>query len=139
MITLIDLKILESEASADIIDCSRAINSLKSKRAKDSKEHDLQAAELKRLESQKKKAMDKVALFKLIHAYLSSGVQMEGIKVQRNELMVKLASIKEREALEGVRREFTDKEHKRETAVFDAKYKTKKLRSQLKVLNFILR
>jgi hypothetical protein len=139
MLTLVDLKKLEFQAAGTILECSKDIASLIKVRAEDAIALKLQEKELKRLKNRHKAAKESIALYKFIHAYLSSGVQMDGIKQQRNELMVKLATIREREKDEGINRELTDKENKKVIAAFETKYKVKKLKTQLRTLNFILR
>lgn len=139
MITLVDLKKLEFEVAGNLLDCLNDIESLLKVRAYDAAALKLQEKELKRLKNRKKKLQDDMVIYKLVHAYISSGVQMEGIKSQRNALMVNLATIKEREKSEGINRELTDKENKKIITAFEAKYKVKKLRTQLKTLNFILK
>lgn len=139
MITLTELKFKQSETEQGITDTLILIKNLIDAKYKTQEEYKLKNKELKRLKVLVKKLKEQAALYKLIATYISSGVQMEGIKAQRNELMVKLASIKEREKIEGISRLFTDKEHKKVINAFESKYKVKKLRTQLKVLNFILK
>lgn len=139
MITLLELKILESEAAASVIDCSRDIKNLTSTRPKDANELSLRNKELKRLKSKRKRDNENIVLYKLIHNYLSSGVDALGIIQQRNTVMIKLSSIKEREKVEGINRELTDKENQKVIDAFETKYKVKKLKTQLRTLNFILK
>jgi hypothetical protein len=139
MITLVDLTQQIAQADQNIIDAHRSIAFIASVRPKNADEYKANNKEHKRLKAIVKKQTESRALFNLVKNYISSGVQMEGIKEQRNILLVKIASVKEREKIEGINRELTDKENKKVIAAFETKYKVKKLRQQLRVMNFILK
>jgi hypothetical protein len=98
MITLHELKKLELDANELLAEALSGISTLTGERTKNKEEFELKSRELKRLKRSKKRAKDNIQFYKLISTYISSGVQMEGLKEQRNQLMVRLSSIREREA-----------------------------------------
>jgi hypothetical protein len=139
MITLVDLTQQIAQADQNIIDAHKSIKAIIDIKPLNADQYKANNKELKRLKATVKKQTESRALFNLVKNYISSGVQMEGIKEQRNILLVKISSIKEREKIEGINRELTDKENKKVIAAFETKYKVKKLRQQLRVMNFILK
>jgi hypothetical protein len=139
MITTLELTQLISETTESFSGIIKKITILTGIKYKTKEEYDKKSKELRRLKSLKKKTAEQLQTLKLVLMYLESGIQMEGIKEQRNILLVKLAGIKDKEDLEGINRAHTDPENKKRISSFDTKYRTKHLRSQLKVLNFILK
>lgn len=139
MITALELIQKISEADVNIIDYSIQIKGIISTRPKTDLEYKANNKELKRLKLLVKKARENKALYNLIMIYISSGIQMDGIKGQRNALMIKLSTIKEREKEEGINRTLVDKENKKIITAFESKYKVGKLKQQLRIMNFILK
>lgn len=139
MITLLELKQLRQESAELITTSLRGIRALVDTRAETKEQYALQEKELKRLKNQLKKAKEAKSLYQLVYLYLESGIDTGNIKAQRNVLLVKLATIEDRLKIEGMDRSTKNPEAKSDIAKFDTKYGTKKLKQQLKVLNFILK
>lgn len=139
MITALDLIQQIAQADAMILEYSKQIKAIVSVRPKTDLEYKANNKELKRLKGAVKRYRENKALYNLVMVYISSGIQMDGIKDQRNALMIKLATIKEREAEEGINRTLIDKENKKVITAFESKYKVGKLKQQLRTMNFILK
>lgn len=139
MLTALDLTQQIAQCDEMIIEYSKQIRVIISVRPKTDLEYKSNNKELKRLRAFIKRYRENKALYNLVKVYIESGIQMEGVKEQRNALMIKLATIKEREKEEGIDRVLTDKENKKVISAFEAKYKVPKLRQQLRTMNFILK
>ncbi len=139
MITTLELTRLQEEATQCVINCTKDISSLIKQKSATPAEYELKESELKRLKRMRKKAKEDHALYKTINLYLSSGVQMEGIKQQRNELLIKLATIDERYKFERIYKASKNPVEQEKVRKFETKYGVKKLKQQLKILNFILK
>jgi hypothetical protein len=148
MITALDLNKLIASANELIVDNSKAIRALITFQPKNAQEYKANNKELKRLKRIVEKEKANVVLYKLVLTYISSGIQMDGIESQRNEIMIKIASVNDRLKYDerGILRDkgplsrsSTNKEEKALIAKHDTKYGMKKLKQQLRVLNFILK
>lgn len=138
MITKLELTQLITEADEIISITNREITGLASTKMKNADEYKLKAKELRRLKSRLKFYREKSILYKTIIYYVSSDIQQEYIESQRNALLIRLSTIRDREGVELVNRTSGNPEDKKGVARFDAKYGVKKLKAQLKTLSFIL-
>lgn len=148
MITKLELTTLLSETQETIIDSTKSIHKLAKISPISQEDYKSSMKELRRLKRLVTVSKEKAALYRLVMAYIESGVEMPAIKESRNSLMVKMSSIEERlkygpngeiRKQGPLDRSSKNKEEKALIAAFDRKYGVKKLKQQLRVLNFILR
>lgn len=153
MLTLTDVLKLKSEMEDGIIETSQQITALKAHKCVTMEEYKKHMAELRRQTKMRTRYMENKSFFLQVEAYINGGMTQSSLEEQRNAILVKLRTIDERlkyDAKTGQLRIVDGKpleydratknpEEKKIIAAHDAKYGVKKLKRQLKALNYILK
>lgn len=148
MITLTDVLKLKSEMEDGILQSSKIISSMERHKCITRTEYDLHMKELRRLRKLRTKYTENKSFFLQVEAYINGGMTQSSLEEQRNGIMIKLRTIDERLKYDAVTGNLRDSPYDRSTknpeekkiiAAHDKRYNVKKLKQQLKALNYILK
>lgn len=153
MLTLTDVVKLKSVAEDGIISTSIIIAQMERHKCNTRDEYKKHMQELNRQRKLRTKFQENKTFFLQVEAYIKGGMSESSLEAQRNGVMVQLRTIDERlkyhhqtgelRVVNGVvcpyDRTSKNREEKKIIEAHDRKYNVKKLKSQLKALNYILK
>lgn len=153
MLTLTDVLKLKSEMEDGILQTSKTIAQMNKHVCQTRDEYVRHMKELRRQTKMRTKYMENKSFFLQVEAYINGGMSESSLEEQRNGVMIKLRTIEDRlkyDAKTGELRIVDGKpleydratknpEEKKIIAAHDKKYGVKKLKLQLKALNYILK